>query len=149
MRHPLALPSFAFTCALVSIAAVTWTSGAAAEGCIPSPLDLCLAQQNLTRIARVLDPSGRVVFARVTGEDGGHITRAVTIAPGDTPLPQVFKAANQRNPSDAFAVDDERVCSVVELPESALDAETHVLVSTGLNYAAHAEEAGGGDVFLL
>ncbi len=50
---------------------------------------------------------------------------------------------------DDFAVEDERVCSVVELPESALDAETHVLVSTGLNFAAHAEEAGGGDVFLF
>lgn len=39
--------------------------------------------------------------------------------------------------------------AVVELAEEKLDAETHVILSTGLNYAAHAEEAGGGDVFLF
>lgn len=149
MRHPLALPSFALICTLASIVGVAWTSGAAAEGRDASPLDFCLAQQNLTRIARVLDPSGRVVFARVTAEEGGHITRVAAIAPGDTSLLEVFKAAAAGNLPDDFAVDDERVCSVVELPESALDAETHVLVSTGLNFAAHAEEAGGGDVFLF
>lgn len=147
MRRPLVLPSFAFR--LVLLAALACTSGAAAEDHDHSPLDRCLAKQNLTRIARVLDPRGHVVFARVTEEDGGHITRAVAIAPGDTPLPQVFKMAALRNPSDDFTVSDDRVCSVVDLPESALDAETHVLVSTGLNYAAHAEEAGGGDVFLF
>jgi len=51
--------------------------------------------------------------------------------------------------SSTRAVEDDRVCSVVDLPESALDAESLVIVSTGLNFAAHAEEAGGGDVFLF
>ncbi len=91
MRPPLALPSIAVICTLASIVGIAWTSAASAEGHAPSLLDLCLAQQNLTRIARVLDPSGRVVFARVTQEEGGHITRAVAIAPGDTPSPRFLK----------------------------------------------------------
>jgi len=131
------------------VAGLVWPAGAAADGRSQTALASCLADQDLTRIARVLDPSGRVVFARVTAERGGHITRAVTVAPADTPLAEVFAVATQTARSGDFPVVDDRVCSVVDLPESALDAETHVIVSTGLNFAAHAEEAGGGDVFLF
>ncbi len=116
---------------------------------VETDLDRCLAGKDLTRIARVLDPSGRVVFARVTASQNGHITRAATIAPANTPLPKVFELAAQATGSPYFAVEDDRVCAVVDLPESELDSEQRVLVSTGLNFAAHAEEAGGGDVFLF
>ena len=115
---------------------------------LASDLDACLANRDLLRVARVLDPDGRVVFARVVGERDGRITRVAPLAAADTRLAEVFGRAVEPS-SDAFDVTDERVCSVVSLPEAALDAETRVIVSTGLNYAAHAEEAGGGDVFLF
>ena len=113
-------------------------------------LDDCLADQPLHRIARVVDPTGAIVFALVTASEGGHVTRARSLAPDGTPLRQVVDRAKREGASGReFAVDDARVCSVVSLPEADLDAETRVIVSTGLNYAAHAEEAGGGDVFLF
>jgi len=108
----------------------------------------CLAQSDLLRVARVLDPEGRVVFARVVEQRDGHVIRAETLADADTPLADVFESVPP-SPGSAFPVSDDDVCAVVDLPEAALDAESHVIVSTGLNYAAHAEEAGGGDVFLF
>ncbi|MGH0029391.1 MAG: fumarylacetoacetate hydrolase family protein [Myxococcota bacterium] len=121
---------------------------ACAGGATAGELDACLAQADLTRIARVLDPQGRVVYARVVEQREGRVTRAATVAPAATPLADVFARA-ARSDGAPFPVDDDRVCAVVDLPESALDAEIRVIVSTGLNYAAHAEEAGGGDVFLF
>jgi 2-keto-4-pentenoate hydratase/2-oxohepta-3-ene-1,7-dioic acid hydratase in catechol pathway len=112
-------------------------------------LDACLNDQDLPRIARVLDPQGRVVYARVTALGAGTVERAATIAPDGTPLREVFERATSTLEGGDYAVGNDRVCAVVDLPESDLDAETRVLVSTGLNYAAHAEEAGGGDVFLF
>ncbi len=64
------------------------------------------------------------------------------------PLAEVFDRAEGRGGQE-FLVSDDRVCAVVDLPEADIDAERRVIVSTGLNYAAHAEEAGGGDVFLF
>lgn len=109
----------------------------------------CLEARDLTRVARVVDPNGRVVFARVTEARAGHVVRAAAIAPDGTPLRDVFAAADRVDPRNDFAVDDARVCAVVDLSEADLDAERKVLLSTGLNFAAHAEEAGGGDVFLF
>jgi 2-keto-4-pentenoate hydratase/2-oxohepta-3-ene-1,7-dioic acid hydratase in catechol pathway len=37
----------------------------------------------------------------------------------------------------------------VPLTQPEIDAERRVVVAAGLNYAAHAEEAGGGDVFVF
>lgn len=113
-----------------------------------SELDACLAAKELLRIARVLDPSGELVYARVVAEQNGHVTKASRIAGAATPLAEVFAAAPSAT-GPVFDVTDERVCAAVDLSEAAIDAETHVIVSTGLNYAAHAEEAGGGDVFLF
>lgn len=110
-------------------------------------LDACIGSQDLPRIARVLGPDGTPVFARVVEEQEGRIRRAVAIAPAETPLRDVF--ARVAAAGTPFDVTDEQVCSVVSLPERALDAEERVIVSTGLNYAAHAEEAGGGEVFLF
>ena len=112
-------------------------------------LDACLNAHGLPRVARVLDPSHRVVYALVTEQRGGHITRAATLAPDGTPLVQVFARAKRGAETGDYAVTDDRVCAAVDLPESELDAEKKVIVSTGLNFAAHAEEAGGGDVFLF
>ncbi|MDJ0852170.1 MAG: fumarylacetoacetate hydrolase family protein [Myxococcota bacterium] len=133
----------------LALACLVWLWAGAPAAAGDEPLDRCLAERELARVARVLDPGGRIVYARVTGHEDGHITRAATLAPNGTPLAEVFaKAAGARTASD-FPVDDEEVCAVVDLPESALDAEERVIVSTGLNFAAHAEEAGGGDVFLF
>ena len=118
---------------------------AAASG---SALNDCLAERGLVRIARVVDPAGRVVHARVLEERGGHVTRAAAIAPGDATPAEAFAAAAEPG-GEPFAVTDDRVCAVVDLPEPVIDSERQVIVSTGLNFAAHAEEAGGGDVFLF
>jgi 2-keto-4-pentenoate hydratase/2-oxohepta-3-ene-1,7-dioic acid hydratase in catechol pathway len=131
---------FAMTVGLLSLLATP----VAAES-----LDACLEAQSLPRIARVLDPQGRIVYARVTGQRDGHVTRARSLAPDGTPLAQVFARADAPTGGLEFDVDDDRVCAVVALTESELDAETKVILSTGLNYAAHAKEAGGGDVFLF
>jgi hypothetical protein len=112
-------------------------------------LDACLTDRDVPRIARVVDPDGEIVYARVIAQRDGFITRARTIAPDGTPLREVFERSRQAAEDADFNVDDDRVCAVVSLPESELDAEAKVLVSTGLNYSAHAEEAGGGDVFLF
>ncbi len=112
-------------------------------------LGACLNRQPLTRIARVLDPQGRVVHARVTAQTEGRIERVVPIAEGSAPVAEVFARAAPALDEPDFEVNADAVCAVVDLPEAALDAETRVIVSTGLNFAAHAEEAGGGDVFLF
>jgi 2-keto-4-pentenoate hydratase/2-oxohepta-3-ene-1,7-dioic acid hydratase in catechol pathway len=134
------------TSRLLCLTCVVWLAPSAVGA---AGLDACLNEQDLLRVARVLDSQGRIVYAEVTEQRDGRVTRASTIAPGGTPLAQVFGKVGQASGSAAFAVGDERVCAVVDLPESAIDAETRVIVSTGLNYAAHAEEAGGGDVFLF
>jgi 2-keto-4-pentenoate hydratase/2-oxohepta-3-ene-1,7-dioic acid hydratase in catechol pathway len=128
--------------------ALGWAANAAADAGDFATLADCLEASQLPRIARLLDPQGRIVYARVSEQRDGHITRAVAIAEADTPLLRVFERVNDAA-GDAFPVTDDRVCAVVDLPQADLDAETRVIVSTGLNYAAHAEEAGGGDVFLF
>jgi 2-keto-4-pentenoate hydratase/2-oxohepta-3-ene-1,7-dioic acid hydratase in catechol pathway len=56
----------------------------------------------------------------------------------------------QDSAREPWRIDDrERICSPVDLPQSRIDAEDAVVAAVGLNYAAHAEEAGGGDVFLF
>jgi 2-keto-4-pentenoate hydratase/2-oxohepta-3-ene-1,7-dioic acid hydratase in catechol pathway len=126
------------------------SQSASAESAEPAEMELndCLAERGLTRVARVLDPAGRIVYARVSEERDGVITRVVEIADQGTRLADVFDRAAAANGS-AFSVSNDQVCAVVDLPEADLDAERRVIVSTGLNYAAHAEEAGGGTVFLF
>jgi 2-keto-4-pentenoate hydratase/2-oxohepta-3-ene-1,7-dioic acid hydratase in catechol pathway len=113
-----------------------------------TPFATCMEEREMTRVARLLDPADRPVYARVVEQHEGRITRAVTIASSATPLSVVFEKAGAAS-GRVFAVSDERVCGVVELSESDIEAETQVVVSTGLNYAAHADEAGGGTVFLF
>ena len=121
---------------------------ACAANATASELGDCLVGSDFLRVARVIDPQGQVVYARVVEQHEGHVTRAAKIADGGTSLSSVFEST--RPPGDIeFPVSDDQICAVVKLPEADLDAETHVIVSTGLNYAAHAEEAGGGEVFLF
>lgn len=125
--------------------ALAIANGAGAE----TALDHCLDERKLLRVARVLDPAGDIVYARVVDQSRGHITRVAAIAPDGVALAEVFDRATKEMSGREFDVADEQVCAVVDLPEAAIDRESHVIVSTGLNYAAHAEEAGGGDVFLF
>lgn len=129
---------------IVGMLVCFWGANATAS----SKLDACLDEQGLVRVARVLNAADQIVYARVLEAVHGHISRAVAIAEQDTPLAEVFvRAATQEG--SAFPVSDDRVCAVVDLPQVDLDNESRVVVSTGLNYAAHAEEAGGGEVFLF
>jgi 2-keto-4-pentenoate hydratase/2-oxohepta-3-ene-1,7-dioic acid hydratase in catechol pathway len=134
-------------CALLT----TTSTIAVAQG---ATLDRCLSEQGLPRVARLVDPNGAIVYARVLEESDGRPTRVSPIAPSGTPLHAVFEraaAAPDRAPSFTIpsAEAASRVCAPVDLPEAQIDAEARVIVAAGLNYAAHAEEAGGGDVFLF
>jgi 2-keto-4-pentenoate hydratase/2-oxohepta-3-ene-1,7-dioic acid hydratase in catechol pathway len=133
----------------ILVLGLTLLAPGAAIGEGPVDSATCLENLDLTRIARVVAPNGQTVYARVTQHTDGHIDRAATIAPANTPLATVFERAAAADAERDFAVTDDRVCAVVDLPEADLDEERRVLISTGLNYAAHAEEAGGGDVFLF
>lgn len=115
----------------------------------------CLDAAALPRVARVRAPDGGSVYARVWEHEDGIPTGVSPIADADVPLREVFDRAASLPPSPPDEIwriaEDEgaRICSPVRLPQAAIDAETHVVVAAGLNYAAHAEEAGGGEVFLF
>ena len=131
--------------ALIGLLLLIWLGNGSA---VAVPLSTCLEESGLVRIARVLNPDGQVVYAQVLEQSDGHITRAVAIADANTPLVDVFGRTSVEN-SAPFPVSDHQVCAVVDLPQTAIDGERQVIISTGLNFAAHAEEAGGGDVFLF
>ena len=143
MRSPLLLLSTLLGPWLIGLAQAP-VAGADAS------LNACLDRRLEERVARVVDPTGTVVYARVVETERGRIRRAATLAPDGTSLADVFeRARTEATGEDAYPVDATQVCAVVDLPERDLDAERRVIVSTGLNYAAHAEEAGGGEVFLF
>ena len=119
-------------------------------------LERCLGGRDLPRVARVQLPDGRMVYARVTADSEGVPTAAVPIADADLDLAAVFERASQRALYDdaaSFAIGSEelepRLCAPVRLPQDEIDAEQRMVVAAGVNYAAHAKEAGGGDVFLF
>ena len=126
----------------LALASIVWLWAGAAPAASDEALDRCLNERELLRVARVLDPGGRIVYARVTAQEGGHVTRAATLAPEGTPLAEVFGRAAGATAASDFPVDDERVCAVVGLPESALDAEERVIVSAGLLRVGREVEAG-------
>jgi len=132
---------------LAIVAAVVGALGA--DAVTAMELDACLAERDLRRVARVVDPEGRVVYARVLEQRDGRPVRLAYLADATTPLDRVFELAARDGGGASFEVTAARVCASVDLPQAELDAETRVIVSTGLNFAAHAEEAGGGDVFLF
>jgi 2-keto-4-pentenoate hydratase/2-oxohepta-3-ene-1,7-dioic acid hydratase in catechol pathway len=126
----------------------------AAPALASSPLDECLAERGIPRVARVRDPQGVPVYALVIADSRGVPTEVATLGSGDLDLLEVFERARvEVDPFAAFAIPEEeratRICSPVRVPRADIDAGRRVVVAAGLNYAAHAEEAGGGDVFVF
>lgn len=114
----------------------------------------CLADSDLPRVARVRDPEGHPHYVRVMTQREGIPQSVAPIAPGDADLAQVLDLApgvGARGEVWQIAGDSggTHFCSPIALSRDAIDAEQRVVVAVGLNYAAHAEEAGGGDVFFF
>ncbi len=135
---------------------------AAAAAAAPASTDLarCLDAAALPRVVRVVpgvEVDGLVgaapVYARVVQHADGVPTAVSPIGPAELPLDDVLTLASSAPASKApvWAIEDAstQVCSPVPLSQREIDGETRVVVAAGLNYAAHAEEAGGGDVFLF
>ncbi|MAE97206.1 MAG: hypothetical protein CL910_21355 [Deltaproteobacteria bacterium] len=129
---------------------------------LPAPLSAtaladCLDDQEMPRVARILGSDGSPQFVLVVAQEEGRPTRVSPLAPEGTPLAEVFRLAAARSQQSSLTGSEvlaetelaTRVCSPVSVPQPSLDAEQSVIVAAGLNYAAHAEEAGGGDVMLF
>ncbi len=117
-------------------------------------LERCLEGQGLVRVARVVGPDGRPFQARVVSHEDGVPSAFAPIPGGRSDLADVFEraaAAPDAAPLWRIAASERagRICAPFRLPQAAIDAERRVVVAAGLNYAAHAEEAGGGDVFVF
>lgn len=117
-------------------------------------LDSCLRSRGLPRVARVVGPGGEIAWARVVDDEDGVPTAVVPVAGGGDDLAAALERAaadSGHAPRWPIAASERatRLCAPVHLPQEAIDAETHVVVAAGLNYAAHAEEAGGGEAFLF
>jgi 2-keto-4-pentenoate hydratase/2-oxohepta-3-ene-1,7-dioic acid hydratase in catechol pathway len=141
---------------LLAAAAVLGLLPGPGRGEASSDLDRCLDAQALPRVARVAaEPGGRPTWVRVVAHDEGLPTAVSPIAEGSLPLAAALERAAAGPAADApvWPLDDEarrrRLCSPVPLGQAELDAERRVVVAAGLNYAAHADEAGGGDVFVF
>jgi 2-keto-4-pentenoate hydratase/2-oxohepta-3-ene-1,7-dioic acid hydratase in catechol pathway len=120
-----------------------------------SELDRCLESRALPRVARVTDAEGAATWVRVTSQRDGLPTSVSPLAPGEASLAEALDLAAAAPAPDAptWPLDEralrERVCAPFPLAQADIDAERRVVVAAGLNYAAHAEEAGGGDVFVF
>jgi 2-keto-4-pentenoate hydratase/2-oxohepta-3-ene-1,7-dioic acid hydratase in catechol pathway len=133
---------------LITVLALAGPASASTE------LTRCLDEATLPRVVRVMDEeSGGLVYARVVDHSDGVPTSVSPIGDGTDPLREVLERAGRPSNGDAPAkvvsVESPDVCSPVALTQREIDAESRVVVAAGLNYAAHAEEAGGGDVFLF
>ena len=140
----------AAACLLLLLAALALPTRAGSEG--TTPLEACLYQRDLPRVARVLGAGQRPFYGRVVAEAEGVPTAVAPLAGDDRALAEVFDLAARAGaqPDSVLEIEDpRRVCSPVSLPQAELDAERRVIVAAGLNYATHAEEVGGGDVFVF
>ncbi len=149
------LPSRPPWCGALSALLASMASLAVAGAAAGSPsLARCLDEQGLARVARVVGPDGVPSYARVAAHEDGVPTAVVPVAGDDADLAAVLERAADA-PADApvwrIAEDERagRLCAPFRLGQDELDEEIRVVVAAGLNYAAHAEEAGGGDVFLF
>jgi len=146
------------------MARIPLLAAAAAVGVLPlagavaaaSELARCLDAQALPRVARIRAGSAATsTWVRVVSDDDGLPTAVAPIADGSLPVAAVLDRASTGPAADApiWRLDDaarrDRVCSPVPLRQAEIDAERRVVVAAGLNYAAHADEAGGGDVFVF
>lgn len=118
-----------------------------------SELDRCIAARRLPRVSRVLDADGRARYTMVVADRDGIPTAVVPLGSADLELDAALTRAAAL-PSDGVGepwliADPTRICSPIHVAQGQIDADDVVVVAAGLNYAAHAEEAGGGDVFLF
>jgi 2-keto-4-pentenoate hydratase/2-oxohepta-3-ene-1,7-dioic acid hydratase in catechol pathway len=119
-----------------------------------TPLADCLEQRGVVRVARVVGPDGRGSYVRVVAQEAGVPTAVVPIADDGEDLGVVFERARALgNGPPAWSIPEaeraDRVCAAVLLRQPSLDDGSRMVVAAGLNYAAHADEAGGGDVFVF
>lgn len=134
--------------ALLALLAVPASSRAEAD------LRRCLEARERIRVARAVGPDGAAAYVRVLAHEEGVPTVVAPLPDGAPDLASVLeRAARAGAPTVRWEIPASqratRLCAPVALPRAALDAESRVVVAAGLNYAAHAEEAGGGDVFLF
>jgi len=114
----------------------------------------CLEEQPLPRVGRVRTPAGEIRWVHVIESAGGAPSRVAVLA-NATDLASALERATR--PPDAEAEQlslspgnpAAQICAPVALPQSEIDAGQRVVVAAGLNYSGHAEEAGGGDVFVF
>lgn len=136
-------------CCWITIALVaTLSSPAIAE----TELARCLTDRGLPRVARVIDGAGAVRHVRVLETRDGVPHRVAPVETGDGTLRGILeRAATLPANAPSFTISDPelQVCAPFALSQAELDAGALVVVAAGLNYAAHAEEAGGGDTFLF
>lgn len=132
------------------------SAGSVAAAEFVSDLDRCLAGKNLPRAVRFVAPGGRTIYGRVEEVESGIPTSIVPLLSTETPLAEVVRRVGKVDPSIdlpplklSAKKSAARICSPAPIPQSAIDSEERVIVAAGLNYAAHAEEAGGGDIFLF
>lgn len=142
------LLSLSLTC--LTLLATTGTARSFDE----TALERCLEAAALPRVARVVNPEGEGVYAVVLEAEGGEPRKVATLAPITTALEKVFDlAANPQARGASFDLGAEematRLCPVIAVSRKELLDEDKIILAAGLNYAAHAEEAGGGDVFLF
>lgn len=137
---------------LPALAALMALLGGAAHA---SPdLERCLEDQGLVRVTRVVGPDGTPTHARVVAYEEGVPTAVVPIAGSERDLAAVFERAAEVSDAArvwriALSERADRICAPIHLRQDEIDSEARVVVAAGLNYAAHAEEAGGGDLFLF
>ncbi len=114
----------------------------------------CLAADPPARIVRYAGADGAPTYGVVWQAEEGVPTLVRRLPATDEPRAALARGAEvwaQRETDDGplEPLAPERICSPVEIPQSAIDAETVVMIAAGLNYAEHADEAGGGDVALF
>jgi 2-keto-4-pentenoate hydratase/2-oxohepta-3-ene-1,7-dioic acid hydratase in catechol pathway len=121
-----------------------------------TPLQECLASQNLPQVVRMRSAADAVTYARVATQEEGIPTGVIPFATGETPLAEVLDRAVALESHGRVAVWElsaaeaaPRVCSPVALSQAEIDREERFVIGVGLNYKAHADEAGGGDLFLF
>jgi 2-keto-4-pentenoate hydratase/2-oxohepta-3-ene-1,7-dioic acid hydratase in catechol pathway len=115
----------------------------------------CLEEQALPRLARVRTRDGEIRWARVMEAAGGVPVRVALLARGVVDLARAIEEVSEPSArsDEIVAIDPEQaasqICAPIALPQAEIDAEQRMIVAAGLNYAGHAEEAGGGDVFVF
>ncbi len=134
------------------------SSPGSAESENAADLGACLDRQPLPRVVRYLGEGVTPQWGLVVEHQKGEPRSIAALAPMGTPLVDVFRraaerAGTQETAAIAEAIPAEKLgdslCSAADLWQEQIDDRSRIVVAAGLNYAAHAEEAGGGEVFMF